>query len=109
MKRIYTRLNYTEIYLYLFAVLRLPLTMNNKQAVGLEDEKLTDPHDLLSLLLNASSYICNIEVSNEADVILKDSLKSAFDTINKLLTDTVVEGVTINKARELHLSDSPVR
>ena len=81
--------------------------MDNKPADSLED---ADPQDLLvSLLSTTSSYICNIEASDDAEGILKDSLKSAFGTINKLLTGSVVEGMTMNEARELHLSDSPVR
>ena len=82
--------------------------------VGLENENSTDPHTpdkLLSLLSTTSMYICNIEASNDADAILKDSLKSDFKTINGLLTEVVTGGVTIDKAAagQLQLSDSPIR
>ena len=63
--------------------------------------------ELVSLLSTTSMYICNIEPSNDADTIsLKDSLKS---TINDLLTEIVTGGVTIDKAVELQLQDSPIR
>ena len=73
---------------------------------GLENENSADsytPDQLLSLLSITSMYICNIEASNDADTILKDSLESAFKTINDLLAGVVTGGVTIDKAGELQL------
>ena len=80
--------------------------------VGLENENSTNPHTpdkLLSLLSTTSMYICSIEASNDADALLKDALKRDFKTINDLLTEVVTGGVTIDKAGELQLSDSPIR
>ena len=86
--------------------------MENSPAVGLERENLADchtPDKLLSLLSTTSTYICNIKASNDADVILKDSLKSDFKTINDVLTNVVTGGTSVDKAEELQLSDSPIR
>ena len=88
--------------------------MENSPAVGvgLKRENLTDchtPDKLLSLLSTTSMYISNIEASNNADVILKDSLKSDFKTINDVLTRAVTEGISVDKEDELQLSDSPIR
>ena len=80
--------------------------------VGLENNNSTDPHTpdkLLSLLSTTSMYISNIETSNDADALLKDSLKSDFKTINDLLTDAVTGGVTTDDAGQFQLSDSPIR
>ena len=88
--------------------------MDSSPAVGdgLGNENSTDPHTpdkLLSLLSITSMYICNIEASDDTDAILKDSLKSDFKTINDLLAGAITGGVTIDKAGELQLSDSPIR
>ena len=80
--------------------------------VGLENENSTDAHTpdkLLSVLKTTSVYICNIETSNDGDALLKDSLKSDFKTINDLLIDAVTRGISVDKAEELQLSDSPIR
>lgn len=92
-----------------------PRVMENSSpavGVGLENENSTDPHTpdkLLSLLTTTSMYICNMETTNDADALLKDSLKSDFKTIHDLLTDAVTGGVSIDKAEELQLSASPIR
>ena len=80
--------------------------------VGLENENSADPHapdKLLALLSTTSTHIGNIEASSDAEALLKESLVSNFKTINDLLTDAITKGVSIEKAGELQLSESPIR
>ena len=80
--------------------------------VGLGNENSRDPHTpdkLLSLLSTSNTYISNIETSTDAEAMLKDALESNFRTINDLLRDAVAKGVSIDKAGELQLSESPIR
>ena len=80
--------------------------------IGLKNESPADSHSpdkLLSLLSTTSMYICNIETSNDADALLKDALNRDFKTINDLLTDAVTGRVSIDEAKRLQLSDSPIR
>ena len=41
--------------------------------------------------------------------MLKQTLESDFKTINKLLTDAVAKGITIDTSEQLQPSESPIR
>lgn len=95
-------------------MLEFLLAMESRPAVGvgMENENVANRHTpdkLLSLLSTTSVYIGNIKTTNNAEAILKESLESDFRTINDLLTNAVTEGVTVDKAEQLQLLESPIR
>jgi len=82
---------------------------SHSNAVDSLGKVLPQSNNLLSLLSDTATYICDIEVVGGLDQASKESLNNDFQTISNLLTDAVAKGITVEDANHLEITESPIR